>query len=213
MPRRVRSAPIAYGVVMPLAYISAVIGASAAARSSARAIVACRPASRASGVAAISVTIAESISRNGTVSSLRFNDLRDGLSLPYRHRRNFVRPGAERALCQEAIVVLRPSRDFQADPGRQIDVLVFMAQLDFCNDKTEVLAREHIDFPSEIATTRKLITPLLDDGPLPTSASKVGTAYSSSSRRSLAGRDFTASVAVLLSLIRTRTEALSPRAR
>ena len=47
------------------------------------------------------------------------------LRLPlHRHRRNFVRPGAEGALCQEAIVVLRPSSDFQADPGRQIEVLV-----------------------------------------------------------------------------------------
>jgi len=43
-----------------------------------------------------------------------------------------------------------------------------MAQLDFCNDKTEVLAREHIDLPGEIATGQ-LITPLLDDRAFPES--------------------------------------------
>jgi hypothetical protein len=39
---------------------------------------------------------------------------------------------------------------------------MFAAELDFRYGKTEVLAREDIDFPREIAT-RKLITPLLDD--------------------------------------------------
>jgi hypothetical protein len=51
-------------------------------------------------------------------------------------------------------------------------VLVFMAQLDFCNDKTEVLAREHINLPGEI-TTGKLITPLLDDSAFPPSLGSV----------------------------------------
>jgi hypothetical protein len=65
-------------------------------------------------------------------------------------------------LCQEAVGVRQSPSDFQADPRGQSDLLMFAAELDFRYGKTEVLAREDIDFPREIAT-RKLITPLLDD--------------------------------------------------
>ena len=49
-PRAVRAAAMAYGSVMPLALISAMTGASATARASARAVDARRAASRACGV-------------------------------------------------------------------------------------------------------------------------------------------------------------------
>jgi hypothetical protein len=51
IPRWVSAAAMAYGVVMPLACISAIIGASATARASARTAHAMRAASRACGVA------------------------------------------------------------------------------------------------------------------------------------------------------------------
>jgi hypothetical protein len=47
----------------------------------------------------------------------------------------------------------RPSSHFYANPGRQIELLVFIAQLDFRYDKTEVLAREHIDFIYRLFST------------------------------------------------------------
>jgi hypothetical protein len=53
-----------------------------------------------------------------------------------------------------------------AKPGQQIDVVVFMAELDFSHDKTEVLAE---NTSTSQVRTRKLITPLLDGRPLPES--------------------------------------------
>jgi hypothetical protein len=58
MPRAVRAAAMAYGAVMPLARISAMIGASATARASACAMQTRRAASRASGVATALIDIA-----------------------------------------------------------------------------------------------------------------------------------------------------------
>src|SRR5262249_20341130 len=60
-----------------------------------------------------------------------------------------------------------------ADPGRQIDVLAFVAQLDFCNDKTEVLPREDVDLPRQIAMGN-LIARLLDDRAFPESNERFG---------------------------------------
>ena len=54
-------------------------------------------------------------------------------------------PGTEWVLRQVAVGVGRPSGDLPSNPGRQIDLLVFMAEFDLRNNKTEVLAREHID--------------------------------------------------------------------
>ena len=89
------------------------------------------------------------------------------------HRRPNVGPGTEGVLCQVAIGVRRPFSDFQSNPWRQIDLLVFMAKLHLRNNKTEILAREHIDLPQEIAA-RNLITPLINDRPLPESHERFG---------------------------------------
>ena len=67
-------------------------------------------------------------------------------------------------LCQGAVVVLPLSRDFFANPGRQIDVLVFMAQFDFGDDQAQVLARKDIDVPSQIAV-RNVVAYLLAGAP------------------------------------------------
>ena len=49
-------------------------------------------------------------------------------------------PGAEWMLCQEAVGVRQAPSDFQADPRRQSDLLMFVAEFDFRYGKTEVLA-------------------------------------------------------------------------
>src|SRR5258708_8599734 len=74
-----------------------------------------------------------------------------------RHRRFLARPRAKWTLHQRAVVVLRLSGDLCANPGWQFDVLMLVPQLDFGDDQTEVVAGEHIDFPSEIPARDDLL--------------------------------------------------------
>ena len=63
---------------------------------------------------------------------------------PRFHARRAVpaRPRAERTLRQRAIV-LRLSGDFRADPMRQFDVLMLVAQFDFGDDQAGVVTRKY----------------------------------------------------------------------
>ena len=111
-----------------------------------------------------------------------------------RHRLRAQRPRAERLLHQEAVVVLRLRGDLAADPGRQLDRLVDILQFDFRNDQAEVLARENVDLPREVAvedTTWRVFSMMAPSRScMSASACSTGMGYSNSSRRRSAGRDF-----------------------
>jgi hypothetical protein len=77
---------------------------------------------------------------------------------------------------QNGRVVLRLPGDLRADPGRQFDVLMLVAQLDFGDDQAEVVAGEHVDFPDEIAA-RDDVAHLLDDGALAELYQRLGFQY------------------------------------
>src|SRR5262245_45979000 len=78
----------------------------------------------------------------------------------------FAQPSAKWTLCQRTVVVLALARNFETDPIRQLDALIFVAQFDFSNDQTGICSSEHIDFPTRLSA-RNEMPYLLDDGTLP----------------------------------------------
>src|SRR5215471_9015113 len=93
-----------------------------------------------------------------------------------RHRRLLARPRAIWTLHQGAVVVLRLPGDLRANPGRQFDVLMLVAQLDFGDDQAEVVAGENVDFPGEVAA-RNDVAHLIDDGALAELYQRLGFQY------------------------------------
>jgi hypothetical protein len=107
MPRAVRAAAIAYGVVMPLARISAIIGASARARASARAIVALRAAARACGVTPGASAISTPYCANAYLSG-RSGTMRYRIDPPARGVMGHVR---ELPMTRKGLAEARPSHE------------------------------------------------------------------------------------------------------
>src|SRR5215471_17606309 len=68
------------------------------------------------------------------------------------------------------------ANDLRANPRRQFDVLMLVAQLDFGDDQAEVVAGEHVDFPGEVAA-RNDVAHLLDDGALAELYQRLGFQY------------------------------------
>src|SRR5262245_6395935 len=83
------------------------------------------------------------------------------------------RPRAKRTLHQGTVVVLRLPGDFGADPRRQFDGLMLVAQFDLGNDQAVIVARKHVDFPDEVAAGDH-VAHFHDDGALPELHQRLG---------------------------------------
>ena len=75
-------------------------------------------------------------------------------------------PELERLSCEIAVVVARLPGDLGPDPGRQIDGLALVVELDLGNLETGVLPFERVDLPGQPAP-RHDVANLLDQGALP----------------------------------------------
>ena len=60
-------------------------------------------------------------------------------------------PVMERMPREGAVVVLRLSGNFGAEPGRTLKSFVFMVQLDLGDDEAGIVAPEHVHFPHMLA--------------------------------------------------------------
>ena len=98
---------------------------------------------------------------------------RDSGSRPLFPQRLLPRPRGERVLGEVAVVVELVARDLFADPGRQLDRLALVAQLDLGDDEAGIVAGEHVDLPGEVAA-RQAIARLLDDRALAQGHQRLG---------------------------------------